>query len=664
MRRFSLREKAKTILLCAASLNLGFSSELPWLGIVFVAAFIILLFRYDASRVPVYRKSVAYGLIVPFAIWWVLSPEMEYGMSPWLVFIPAYYLLSLAYLQKRSLGNGGYDVFVLFNGVAVLLLSCFQASRYGVLLNVFALLLLLHAYARPGVKWWKHALFLLLFLGLSAVSFGGLKYWQSHGHNRAERMADYYAKRHLMGFDPVVKLGSFESNFAGKYNREVVLRVWDTLAPKYMRAAVYEKYVGGIWKLPAHHDRMLYASRYKVDYAVFETRDSVSSADSTRPVWVQSSLDNFGFIFAPYHAVAVAMKNADSVEYFKSNVFKQGETRRGDWFYYMPLPSGPTGPYVMGTYASDTPDSSYLQVFAPLAGFLDTVAMEMGLDTIPDNPAILRPYRYSRAISDYFLRHFAYSLRVDESKEAAAKLGAKADPLRIFWATRSGYCEYYATLSVLLLRRAGIPARYVTGFARPEVEPGRPYVIFRRNSSHAWVEMRSMGFWTTFDPTPPLFVVKMERPSWLDMKFEWARARAARVFHVLRDGEWRLALNSWQDAVQNILSGAALYVVLGGIALAVIAFRFVRGLRRRKSNVGYAQSVQHWVKGLEAAEKSLARIGLVRHPGETVGAFLARCESEMPAGVRDSRVSRKMQARIQSAIQFLHDYEENRWNQP
>ena len=108
MRRFSLREKAKTILLCTASLNLGLSSDLPWLGIIFFAAFIVLLFRYDASHVPVYRKSIAYGLILPFAIWWVLSPEMEYGMSPWLVFIPAYYLLSLAYLQKRSLGNGGY----------------------------------------------------------------------------------------------------------------------------------------------------------------------------------------------------------------------------------------------------------------------------------------------------------------------------------------------------------------------------------------------------------------------------------------------------------------------------------------------------------------------------------------------------------------------------
>lgn len=654
MKKFTLREWAKLLLLGMTSINLGFSSGLVWLGFIFFAVFMVVFFRNDASRNPVYRKSIAYGLIVPFAIWWVLSPQAEYGISPWLVYIPAYYLLSLALLQMRSLGNGGHDVFILFNGVAAMLLSCYQGYGNGSAAVLVALLILVHAYARPRVKWWKHALFLLLLAGFSAISYAGFQYWRHHRSYSAERMANYYEKRNLMGFDPVVKLGSFESNFAGKYNREVVLRVWDTLAPTYMRAAVYEKYVGGIWKLPAHSDRMLYASRYKVDYAVFETRDSVSSADSTRPVWVQSTLDNFGFIFAPYDAVAVAMKNADSVEYFKSNVFKQGETRRGDWFYYMPLPSGPTGPYVMGTYASDTPDSSYLQVFAPLAGFLDTVAMEMGLDTIPEKPAILKPSRYSDAISSYFLNHFAYSLKVDDSKEAAAKLGAKADPLRIFWATRSGYCEYYATLSVLLLRRAGIKARYVTGFARPEVEPGRPYAIFRRNSSHAWVEMRNMGFWTTFDPTPPLFVVKVERPSWFDMKFEWVRARAARVFHVLRDGEWRLALNSWQDAVQNILSGAALYVVLGCIALAVIAFRFVRVLRRRRSNAGYAQSVQHWVKGLDSAEKLLARIGLVRHPGETVGAFLRRLEC-------DASVSQKERALFERALDVIRDYEKNRW---
>ena len=654
MRKFSFREISKTLLLCTASLNLGFSSGLLWLGFAFAAAFVILLFRYDVARVPMYRKSIAYGLIVPFAFWWVLSPEVEYGVSPWLVFIPAYYLLSLAYLQKRSLGNGGYDVFVLFNGVAVLLLSCYQARAAGVGANFVALLLLVHAYGRPGVKLWKQALFLLLFACFTAISIGGFRYWRSHGHYRADRAADYFAKRHLMGFDPVVELGSFESNFAGKYNREVVLRVWDTLAPAYMRAAVYEKYVGGIWKLPAHRDRMVYASRYKVDYAVFETRDSVSSADSSRPVWVQSTLDNFGFIFAPYNAVAVAMKNADSVEYFRSNIFKQGETRRGDWFYYMPLLSVPTGPYVVGPGDDDTPDSSYLQVFAPLAGFLDTVAMEMGLDTISDKPAIMRASRYSRAISDYFLRHFAYSLRVDESKVDATKLGAKPDPLRVFWATRSGYCEYYATLSVLLLRRGGIKARYVTGFARPEVELGRPYAIFRRNSSHAWVEYYDGGQWKPFDPTPPLFVVKVERPSWFAMKLEAIRARTARIFHVLRDGEWRTMLSAWQDTSRNVLSSTLFNVILAFAIVALAVFFVLKKMRRRSKRLDYEASVLQLVRKLDSAEKMLASLGLRRSPGETVAAFVCRCRTFTP-------LTKKGQMLLHRALEILDEYESKRW---
>jgi len=650
----NLREWSKTFLLCAASVNLGIASELLPFGIVLAAAFLVLHFSYDSTKVPPYRKSIAYGLIVPFALWWVLSPEAEYGISPWLVFIPAYYLLFLSFLQRRSLGNGGYDTFVLFDGVAALLLSCYMAPAASLVVNLVALLLLLHAYGRKGAKLWKHLLFLLLFASLAAISLGGFQYWKTHGRYNGSRSADYYAKRHLMGFDPVVKLGSFESNYVNKYNREVVLRVWDSLPPAYMRAAVYEKYVGGIWKLPAHRDRMLYSARYKVDYAVFETRDSVSSADSSYPVWVQSTLDNFGFIFAPHDAVAVAAKNADSVEYFRPNIFKQGETRRGDWFYYMPLPSGPTGPYVAGTHYNDTPDSSYLQVFAPLAGFLDTVATEMGLDTIPEEPAVLRPYRYSRAISDYFLQHFAYSLHVDESRTGAAKTGAKSDPLRIFWATRSGYCEYYATLSVLLLRRAGIKARYVTGFARPEVAPGRPYAIFRRNSSHAWVEMRSMGTWTTFDPTPPLFVVKMERPSWLAMKLEWVYARAARIFHLLRDGDWRLVLGSWQDASQAVLSSRWTYAIAIFLVALVVLVRVGLRLGRRNKADNHGEAVLRWVRGLEASERSLARLGLSRAPGETVGAFARRCS------VADVRTEKERAVR-DKALAFLLDYEKNRW---
>lgn len=650
----SYRDIDQAIMLTVASVNLGLALGSVLVAVLCGLAFVCLQFaQMRGMAAPKYRKSIVYAMLVLGGVVWVLSPDYENAVSPFLVYIPAFFFMFLAFYQRLCRGNGGHDVFVLFNGLALLLFSCYNAHRISIGFNVLVLVLLVHAYGRPHVRWWKHILFVLLFASLTATSLAGLHYWRSHGQYRVERAADYYAKRHLMGFDPVVKLGSFESNYAGKYNRDVVLRVWDTLAPEYMRAAVYEKYVGGIWKLPAHRDRMLYAARYKVDYAVFEKGDSASASNRSRPVWVQSALDNFGFIFAPYEAVAVAAKNADSVEYFKSNVFKQGETRRGDWFYYMPTDSA--DPYATFEGYGDAPDSAYLQVFAPLAGFLDTVATEMGLDSLAAYPVFLKSMAYSDAISSYFLHNFTYSLQVDESKVVAeAKLGPHSDPLRIFWATRSGYCEYYATLSVLLLRRAGIPARYVTGFARPEVVPGSPYALFRRNSSHAWVEKFSLGRWISFDPTPPLFVVKVERPSWLSLKFESLRAHAARYFHLLRDGEWRTLLSSWQDFTQRALSNPLFYGVLVFAVVALAVLLAVRAYRRREKESGYDAAIKQLVRNLETAEKSLASLNLRREPGETVTAFAERCRTFEPG-------TEKRRIQLRRALEFLDEYNKKRW---
>ena len=73
-----------------------------------------------------------------------------------------------------------------------------------------------------------------------------------------------------------------------QYNSEIVLRVWDTLAPVYLRAAAYEKYVAGIWKLPAAPEKKLYPARYRVDYAVFESEDSAVVAPNVKSVWVKA----------------------------------------------------------------------------------------------------------------------------------------------------------------------------------------------------------------------------------------------------------------------------------------------------------------------------------------------------------------------------------------
>jgi len=64
-----------------------------------------------------------------------------------------------------------------------------------------------------------------------------------------------------------------------------------------------------------------------------------------------------------------------------------------------------------------------------------------------------------------------------------------------------GVCQDFAHLSIGLLRLAGIPARYVSGYLAPE-PPTKPNSPPPELASHAWIEALLPGAgWTGFDPT-------------------------------------------------------------------------------------------------------------------------------------------------------------------
>ncbi len=66
------------------------------------------------------------------------------------------------------------------------------------------------------------------------------------------------------------------------------------------------------------------------------------------------------------------------------------------------------------------------------------------------------------------------------------------------WDKGQGVCQDMAQLTVALMRAAGLPARYVSGYLHPdpEAKPGSTSV----GQSHAWVEYWA-GNWTPLDPT-------------------------------------------------------------------------------------------------------------------------------------------------------------------
>jgi hypothetical protein len=113
--------------------------------------------------------------------------------------------------------------------------------------------------------------------------------------------------------------------------------------------------------------------------------------------------------------------------------------------------------------------------------------------------------------------------------------GTNETPLsRFLLRTRSGHCEYFATATVLLLRRLDIPARYAVGYAVHEGSNGKYGV--RQRDAHAWCLAwnPSSATWQDFDTTPASWLkTEANRASltqylsdcWSRVMFEFAKLR-------------------------------------------------------------------------------------------------------------------------------------------
>ncbi|HAF62764.1 MAG TPA: hypothetical protein DCK95_10635 [Anaerolineaceae bacterium] len=131
----------------------------------------------------------------------------------------------------------------------------------------------------------------------------------------------------------------------------------------------------------------------------------------------------------------------------------------------------------------------YLQLpddFSPRITKLSEAITE-GLDT---------DFAKALAITDYLRKTYRYSFEVDD-------IPATLDP--VFWflfEEKSGFCNFYASAEVLMLRSIGIPARLGVGYAQGVViEKGKVFEI-RSKDSHAWAEVYFPDFgWVIFEPT-------------------------------------------------------------------------------------------------------------------------------------------------------------------
>ncbi len=100
------------------------------------------------------------------------------------------------------------------------------------------------------------------------------------------------------------------------------------------------------------------------------------------------------------------------------------------------------------------------------------------------------------SISTFFKSGFKYSLELAPPPKNRTPLAA------FLLDHRSGHCEYFASATSLLLREAGIPARYAGGYYVHEYSPSEKQYIVRASNAHAWVMAYVNGNWITVETTP------------------------------------------------------------------------------------------------------------------------------------------------------------------
>ncbi len=147
-----------------------------------------------------------------------------------------------------------------------------------------------------------------------------------------------------------------------------------------------------------------------------------------------------------------------------------------------------------GTPRDGLPTAEDLHLPVQEAALMQKLVAEQGL-------AQGSPEARVQAVRRFFQQGFSYSLVLNPDRWPARTALAW-----FLTESRRGHCEYYATATTLLLRAAGIPARYATGFLVDEYSPWEEAYLVRRSHAHSWALAYLDGSWVDVDTTPAVWI--------------------------------------------------------------------------------------------------------------------------------------------------------------
>ncbi|QSH41090.1 transglutaminase domain-containing protein [Lentisphaerota bacterium ZTH] len=356
--------------------------------------------------------------------------------------------------------------------------------------------------------------------------------------------------------------------------KQIVIRAISNTAPGYLRGQVYDKYQLGTWMV--NKNSILKAMRPKTHsgmlaFTTFSLPGSKGQPPLNNPIEIMVSSNlRTKVLLAPGNVKCIDII-AESLKLNMDGVFSPRDwTKEGGYTLYR----NNTATESAWQQPSGCNNPMYVRLPSTLISRLDEV--------IASIPGMNRNDLTDRQVFDillkFFSNNFKYKIRQHPRNGS--------DPVVQFLTeTREGHCELFASALALLLRRSGIPSRYITGFICSEPHPSGSYFVARLGNAHAWVEAydRYNEQWVLLEATPPSGL-NIGKGSW--SSFESGRDLFFKFFQKLlsdlRKGYYARAILAFFTAVYRIMLFILWHPVRGGIFLIAMFFLLRWLWKRRK----------------------------------------------------------------------------------
>ena len=259
----------------------------------------------------------------------------------------------------------------------------------------------------------------------------------------------------------------------------------------YWRARIYDTYNAGKWSSTLNEERTIGPKQTILRFAQFENRAkglylfTFTSAQTISTLYAAPQPE-----WVSIEAKAVFSDNPDGnvdLGTLRATPFLHS----GETYSERSSLSGATIEAMQqaGIEYPEWITSRYLQLPTSITPRIHQLARDIsdGLQT---------PYQKVIAITDYLRTNYLYT-------ETIPELPNNREPLDWFlFDYKRGFCNYYATAEVILLRSIGIPARLAVGYAQGETQKFAGVFKVRQKDAHAWPEVffTDLG-WVEFEPT-------------------------------------------------------------------------------------------------------------------------------------------------------------------